>query len=132
MKKSATVSKLVGVEAYVAESIEHKVRRIVNNKEPIKEKEMELNNQTGGKFLDASSQLVRREEHNPFTVVTMEGKGSFVSFGNFKLTEITTKERCIEMIETRDWGLIASWTLLLISANKSLITRFNEEADQDR
>ena len=37
MKKSATVSKLGGVEAYVAESIEHKVRRIVNNKEPIKD-----------------------------------------------------------------------------------------------
>ena len=37
MKKSAVVSKLTGVEAYVGESIEHKVRRIVNNKEPIKD-----------------------------------------------------------------------------------------------
>ena len=97
----------------------------------MKKKEMELNNQTGGKFLDTSSELVQREEHKPFIVVTMEGKGSFIAFGNFKLTEITTKERCIEMIETRDWDLIASWTLLLISANKSLMLRFNEEEDQD-
>ena len=35
--KSAHVSKMKGVESYIAESIEHKVKRILNNKEPIKD-----------------------------------------------------------------------------------------------
>ena len=34
---TATISKIKGIKSYVAESIEHKVRRIVNNKEPIKD-----------------------------------------------------------------------------------------------
>ena len=97
----------------------------------MKKKEMELNNQTGGKFLDTSSELVQREEHTPFTVVTMEGKGSFIAFGNIMLTEITTKKRCIEMLETRDWNLIGAFTMVLNSANKSLEERFNEKANQD-
>ena len=97
----------------------------------MKKKEMELNNQTGGNFLDTASELVQREEHEPFTVVTMEGKGSFIAFGNIMLTEITTKERCIEMIRTRDWDLIGAWTLILNSAKISLEERFNEKANQD-
>lgn len=36
-RTSATKSTIKGVKSYVAESIEHKVRRIVNNKEPIKD-----------------------------------------------------------------------------------------------
>lgn len=36
-KTSASKSTMKGVKSYVAESIEHKVRRIVNNKEPIKD-----------------------------------------------------------------------------------------------
>ena len=97
----------------------------------MKKKEMELNNQTGGKFLDTSSELVQREEHEPFTVVTMEGKGSFIAFGNIMLTQITTKERCIEMLETRDWDLIGAWSIVLNSANKSLEKKLNEKANQD-
>ena len=97
----------------------------------MKKKEMELNNQTGGKLLDKSSELVQREEHEPFTVVTIEGKGSFIAFGNIMLTPITTKERCIEMIERRDWDLIGAWTLILNSAKISLEERLNEKANQD-
>ena len=97
----------------------------------MKKKEMELNNQTGGKFLDTSSELIQREEHKPFIVVTIEEKGSFIAFGNFKLSEITTKERCIEMIETRDWDLIGAWTMILNSAKISLEERLNEKANQD-
>ena len=37
MKAKATISNMVGITSYVAETIEQKVRRIVNNKEPIKD-----------------------------------------------------------------------------------------------
>ena len=37
MKAKATNSNMVGITSYVAETIEQKVRRIVNNKEPIKD-----------------------------------------------------------------------------------------------
>ena len=37
MKAKATTSNMVGITSYVAETIEQKVRRIVNNKEPIKD-----------------------------------------------------------------------------------------------
>ena len=35
--KPAHVSNMTGVESYIAESLEHKVKRILNNKEPIKD-----------------------------------------------------------------------------------------------
>ena len=37
MKAKATVSNMTGITTYVAETIEQKVRRIVDNKEPIKD-----------------------------------------------------------------------------------------------
>lgn len=96
----------------------------------MKENESVLNDQTGNMFVDVDEQLVEREKVDVFTVVTVKDKGSFVAFGNAMLTQFMDKETCIGMIHDRDWELIASWTMLLNSVNKSLDERLAEHVQK--
>jgi len=100
----------------------------------MKENESVLNDQTGNLFVDLNEQLIERESYDEFTLVTVKDKGTFIAFGNAMLTEFTTKENCKQMIDKRAWTLIAAWTMLLNSVNKSLDERLQEhfkEREQD-
>ena len=100
----------------------------------MKENESVLNDQTGNLFVDLNEQLIERESYDEFTLVTVKDKGTFIAFRNAMLTEFTTKENCKQMIDKRAWTLIAAWTMLLNSVNKSLDERLQEhfkEREQD-
>ena len=98
----------------------------------MKQNESVLNDQTGNNFVEASSELVKREDIPPFTVVTIQEKGSFIAFGQVMLTDFQSEEKCKEDIEKRDWNLIASFSMLLASANKSLVDKLvNNEKENN-
>ena len=84
----------------------------------MKENEKNLNDQTGNNFMDFSEQLVKREKNGMFTVVTVE-QGSFIAFNNVILTEMQSEEVCHRMINEKDWELIASFSMMLVSATKT-------------
>lgn len=56
-----------------------------------------------------SSQTIKREpvKDTGFEIITIEGKGSFITLGKFRLTDLKeTPELCRDMIRNRDWELI--------------------------
>lgn len=63
-----------------------------------------------------SEELVMREavERTDFTIVTVADKGSFIAAGQNMLTDFMTEDECRQMIENKDWKLIASWVMVLV------------------
>lgn len=53
--------------------------------------------------------MIEREhiDNTPFTIVTIE-QGTFIAIGSRRITNYTTKEECMNMIECQTWDLITS------------------------
>jgi len=59
-----------------------------------------------------SSKIVERcnYKNTMFTLITVNDESeenTFITVGKYRMTDKLTKEKCIEMIENRDWLLIA-------------------------
>lgn len=67
--------------------------------------EQESTHTTVNEQINSNSLINRKQITKLFTLVETE-QGHFLTIGNLRVTEITTKEDCIKQIEEKDWNLL--------------------------
>lgn len=73
-----------------------------------------------GKDTYEKHELIHREpvDGTPFQVISVED-GSFIAMGRFRISEMMPEEKCMEMIEKRDWNLILASISVILSHLKT-------------